>query len=155
MTLPPILARRVPGAGRGGPPQKTPPPPRGPLALAPPLALAGVFVLACVADIPASVTVDFSAEQLAGVHGGCWPLRSPLLALQGKVHRVDPLVDPDFGSTLTVSNRDSHSNCWVNWKTMGQPCEFQVFPVRSICRRAFPVTDTISDPPDTVSDLRH
>jgi hypothetical protein len=41
---------------------------------------------------------------------------------KGKIHRVDP----DFGSTLTVSNRDSQSNCWVNWKIMGQPCEFQV-----------------------------
>ena len=44
------------------------------------------------------------------------------LEFEGKIHRVDP----DFGSTLTVSNRDSQSNCWVNWKIMGQPCEFQV-----------------------------
>jgi hypothetical protein len=36
------------------------------------------------------------------------------------------MVDPDFGPTLTVSNRDSQFNCWVNWKIMGQPCEFQV-----------------------------
>jgi hypothetical protein len=41
---------------------------------------------------------------------------------EGKIHRVDP----DFGSTLTASNRDFQSNCWVNWKLMGQPCEFQV-----------------------------
>ena len=41
---------------------------------------------------------------------------------EGKIHRVDPA----FGSTLTASNRDSQSNCWVNWKIMGQPCEFQV-----------------------------
>jgi hypothetical protein len=41
---------------------------------------------------------------------------------QGKIHRVNP----DFGSTLTASDRDSKSNCWVNWKIMGQPCEFQV-----------------------------
>jgi hypothetical protein len=40
---------------------------------------------------------------------------------EGKIHRVDP----DSGSTLTVSNRDSQSDCWVNWKIMGQPCEFQ------------------------------
>jgi hypothetical protein len=33
---------------------------------------------------------------------------------------------PDFGSSLTASDRDSQSNCWVNWKIMGQPCEFQV-----------------------------
>jgi hypothetical protein len=39
-----------------------------------------------------------------------------------KSHRVGP----DFGSTLTVSNRDSQSNCWVNWNVMGQPCEFQI-----------------------------
>ena len=42
--------------------------------------------------------------------------------LEDKIHRVGP----DFGSTLTVSNRDFQSNCWVNWKLMGQPCEFQV-----------------------------
>ena len=30
---------------------------------------------------------------------------------QSKIHRVGP----DFGSTLTASNRDSHSNCWVNF----------------------------------------
>jgi hypothetical protein len=29
---------------------------------------------------------------------------------QSKIHRVDP----DFGSTLAVSNRDSQPNCWVN-----------------------------------------
>ena len=39
-----------------------------------------------------------------------------------EIHRVDP----DSGSTLTGSIRDSQSNCWVNWKIMGQPCEFQV-----------------------------
>jgi hypothetical protein len=44
------------------------------------------------------------------------------LGPEGKVHRVDP----DFGSTLTVSNRASQSNCWVNWKIMGQPCEFHL-----------------------------
>jgi hypothetical protein len=41
---------------------------------------------------------------------------------EGEIHRVDP----DFGPTLTASNRDSQSNCWVNWKIMGQSCEFQV-----------------------------
>jgi hypothetical protein len=41
---------------------------------------------------------------------------------EGKIHRVDL----DFGSTLTVCNRDSQSNCWVNWKIMGQPYGFQV-----------------------------
>ena len=52
--------------------------------------------------------------------------------LKGKNHRVDP----DFGSALTVSNRDSQSNCWANWKIMGQPCEFQVLPSPSSTRRA-------------------
>ena len=42
--------------------------------------------------------------------------------LEGKIHRVDPA----FGSTLTVSSRYSQSKCWINWKIMGQPCEFQV-----------------------------
>jgi hypothetical protein len=42
--------------------------------------------------------------------------------LKGEIHRVDP----DFGSTLTASHRDSQPNCWVNWKIMGQPCDFQV-----------------------------
>ena len=31
-------------------------------------------------------------------------------SLEGKIHRVDP----DCGSTLTVFNSDSQSNCWVN-----------------------------------------
>jgi hypothetical protein len=48
---------------------------------------------------------------------------------KGKIHRVDP----DFGSTLTVSNRDYQSNCWVNWKVMGQPCEFQVMRPGASC----------------------
>jgi hypothetical protein len=37
-------------------------------------------------------------------------LRSALQHAKGKIHRVDP----EFGSTFTVSNRDSQSNCWVN-----------------------------------------
>ena len=32
------------------------------------------------------------------------------LVHDGEIHRVGP----DFGSTLTVSNRNSQSNCWVN-----------------------------------------
>jgi hypothetical protein len=47
---------------------------------------------------------------------------------EGKIHRVDP----DFGSTLTATNRDSLSNFWVNWKIMGQPCEFQVKDVLDV-----------------------
>ena len=42
--------------------------------------------------------------------------------LKGKTRRVDP----DFGSSLTASSVNSQSHCWVNWKSMGQPCEFQV-----------------------------
>ena len=42
--------------------------------------------------------------------------------VEGKINGVDP----DFGSTLTVANRDSQSNSWVNWKIMSQPCEFQI-----------------------------
>ena len=40
---------------------------------------------------------------------------------KGKVHRVDP----DFASTLTVSSRDSQSNCWVNWKLWVNPVNFR------------------------------
>jgi hypothetical protein len=40
---------------------------------------------------------------------------------EGRIHRVYP----DFGSTLTVSDRDSQPNCWVSWKIMGQPCGSQ------------------------------
>jgi hypothetical protein len=29
---------------------------------------------------------------------------------EGEIHRVGP----DFGSSLTISDRDSQSNCWVN-----------------------------------------
>ena len=54
--------------------------------------------------------------------GGATSTAALLTAAKGKIHRVDP----DFGPTLTVSNRNSQSNCWVNWKIMGQPCEFQV-----------------------------
>jgi hypothetical protein len=39
-----------------------------------------------------------------------------------EIHRVDP----DFGSTFTVSSREYQSKCWVNWKITGQPCDFQV-----------------------------
>jgi hypothetical protein len=49
-----------------------------------------------------------------------WPAGG--IPSKGKIQRVGP----DFGSTLTVSNRDSQSNCWVNWNILGQPCEFQV-----------------------------
>ena len=42
-----------------------------------------------------------------------------------EIHRVDP----EFGSTLTVSNRDSQSNCWVNLRILGQPCEFYLIAV--------------------------
>ena len=57
--------------------------------------------------------------------------RGPRVRDEGKIYRVDP----DFGSTLTVSNRDSQSNCWVNWKMMGQPCVFQVWAVWAPRRR--------------------
>jgi hypothetical protein len=40
--------------------------------------------------------------------------------LKPEIHRIDP----EFGSTLTISNRDSQSNCWVNLRILGQPCEF-------------------------------
>ena len=42
-------------------------------------------------------------------------LVEPRLDAGGRIHRVDP----DFGSALTVFNRDSQSNFWVNWKIMG------------------------------------
>jgi hypothetical protein len=40
----------------------------------------------------------------------------------GKTYRADPY----FGSTLRISDRDPQSSCWVNLKTMGQPCALQV-----------------------------
>jgi hypothetical protein len=51
---------------------------------------------------------------------------------EGKAHRVDP----DFGSTLPASNRDSQPNCWVNWKIMGQHSEFQLPARRGAWARA-------------------
>jgi hypothetical protein len=60
------------------------------------------------------------------------------LQLQGKTHRVGP----DFGSTLTVSSRDYQSKCWVNWKSMGQPCEFQVCARRTALRHTHAHTRT-------------
>jgi hypothetical protein len=56
---------------------------------------------------------------------------------KGNIHRVDP----DFGSTFTASNRDSQSNCWVNWKIMGLACEFQVLAADGT--KARPKTDGI------------
>jgi hypothetical protein len=75
-----------------------------------------------------SVSVDVAVPPRAGrlphdaVEGR---LVRGLQAPRGKMHRVDP----EFWVDLTFSNRDSQSNCWVNWKIMGQPCEFQVLGV--------------------------
>ena len=33
-------------------------------------------------------------------------------------------VDPESGSTLRLLYRDFQSNCWVNLRILGQPCEF-------------------------------
>jgi hypothetical protein len=73
--------------------------------------------------LPQSKVVRVIASGTSGVMYGGLRLAELLRhdRVKGKIHRVDP----DFGSTLTVSNRDSQSNCWVNWKIMGQPCEFQ------------------------------
>jgi hypothetical protein len=45
-------------------------------------------------------------------------------------------VDPDFGSTLTVSNMDSQSNCWVNLRILSQPCEFYLRGPRAHCAQS-------------------
>jgi hypothetical protein len=50
------------------------------------------------------------------------PAAPPGQPREGKIHRADP----GFGPTLTVSNRDSQSNRWVNLKSMGHPCACQV-----------------------------
>ena len=39
---------------------------------------------------------------------------------QPEIHRVDP----ESGSTLRLTDRDFQSNCWVNLRILGQPCEF-------------------------------
>jgi hypothetical protein len=77
----------------------------------------------------AAVHADLTAEVAATLSSKAAALRTnpagstaAVAAPKGKIHRVDP----DCGPTLTVSNRDSQSNCWVSWKIMGQPCEFQV-----------------------------
>jgi hypothetical protein len=57
------------------------------------------------------------------------------LSARGQVKGKNYRVDPDLGSTLTVSNRNYQSNCWVNWKIMGQPCDFQVSAAASAARR--------------------
>ena len=46
---------------------------------------------------------------------------------QSRRARLEPeshRVDPEFGSTLRLLYRDFQSNCWVNLKILGQPCEF-------------------------------
>jgi hypothetical protein len=76
---------------------------------------------------PAATKAVRRAEQRvrrAGLHGVVRPPETLLrVHLEGEIHRVGP----DFGSTSTASNRDYQSNCWVNWKIMGEPCEFQVW----------------------------
>jgi hypothetical protein len=66
----------------------------------------------------------FSAAAAGAAACGDQPAAHPggAARMEGKIHRVDP----DFGSTLTASNGNSQSNCWVNLKIVGQPCEFQV-----------------------------
>jgi hypothetical protein len=44
----------------------------------------------------------------------------PVPHCKPEIHRVDP----EFGSTLTVSNRDSQSNCWVNLRILVNPVNF-------------------------------
>jgi hypothetical protein len=60
---------------------------------------------------------------VAQLHVELGLLEGRLLAVEGKIHRADP----DFGSTVTVSTRNYQSNCWVNWKINGPPCEYQVW----------------------------
>ena len=73
-----------------------------------------------------------SAPKVPTFIGTCSTTICPVVALRSsasaradgepEIHRVDP----EFGSTLTVSNRDSQSNCWVNLRILGQPCEFHL-----------------------------
>ena len=35
-------------------------------------------------------------------------------------------VAQTLGQTLAAASRDTRSNCWVDWKIMGQPCGFQL-----------------------------
>ena len=82
------------------------------------------FILGVVALIsPLAVNPDSAAKDLPMCLISAIAIGVAVSELEGKTHRVDP----DSGSTLTVSNRDFQSNCWVNWKLMGQPCEFQVW----------------------------
>ena len=67
---------------------------------------------------PAAVLAGRSGRVLTGARGP--PGRAAVRGAarrRGEIHRVDP----DFGSILTVSNRDSQSNSWVSWRILGQP----------------------------------
>jgi hypothetical protein len=46
-----------------------------------------------------------------------------------------------FGPSLTISNRDFHSNCWLDLKIMGQLCEFQVTAGEFLTNFTVPVLD--------------
>ena len=62
-----------------------------------------------------------------------------------------PWADPDFGSSLTVSSRDSQSNCWVNWKILGQPCEIQV----DVALSPLPPPPVVLPPPFCAAGCAH
>jgi hypothetical protein len=44
----------------------------------------------------------------------------------GTPRSSSPRITTRAPTGKVISNRDSQSNCWVNWKIMGQPCGFQV-----------------------------
>jgi hypothetical protein len=67
--------------------------------------------------------------------------RASLVEAEGKIHRVDS----DFGSTLTVSNTDSQSNCWVNWKLWVNPVDFRFGRERSVGASAGLAADDAHD----------
>ena len=77
--------------------------------------------------------------------------RSVVGGPEGEIHRVDP----DFGSILTVSSRDSQSNCWINLKIMGQPCEFQVRTIGKSRRAGEAHVDAVYVDPVGVVRLAH
>jgi hypothetical protein len=62
---------------------------------------------------PPPVWEEVTSTEVDGSPGRLTPLKP-------EIHRVDP----EFGSTLGLLYRDFQSNCWVNLRILGQPCEF-------------------------------
>jgi hypothetical protein len=81
----------------------------------------GEYTAARCCDRARGPTGDTACWSGSYDYGACCKTPAQKPSAEGKIHRADPYLGP----TLTSSNRNYQSNCWVNLKMMGQPCRFQ------------------------------